>query len=52
VIQVSASIGITPVAAGISFSSLELMRSADVAMYAAKASGRGRFAVHDPALMA
>ncbi len=47
--HVSASIGIAPGSAG--DSAEELLRQADVAMYSAKAGGKGRWAVYKPSML-
>src|SRR4029077_10741458 len=44
-IQVSASIGVAP--QGSSQSHLEMMRNADLALYAAKREGRNRYRIYD-----
>lgn len=46
-LAVGASIGVVEQAVG-ETSASELMRAADITLYAAKAEGRGRWAVHDP----
>lgn len=50
--RVTASIGIAAWEAGDALTPHELLIKADLAMYAAKAAGRDRHAVHDPALHA
>jgi diguanylate cyclase (GGDEF)-like protein len=50
-VQIRSSIGIV-IDAGQAASADELLRNADVAMYRAKANGRGRFAVFEPAMHA
>ena len=47
-IQVTGSIGVAAIEAGLALTPAELLMNADVAMYDAKEAGRGRFAVHDP----
>ena len=49
VAQVGASVGVAEMAAGAS-TGLDLIRQADLALYAAKRQGRGRVALFDPAL--